>query len=309
MALIKTDNKHYKEIAGRIRSALSLFEDDIMWKSSELPEAVTNCANTRYNDGKEQGYEQGHLDGWEAAKAEGNYDEGWSDGYAQGWDDGADSAWESGYQEGKREGYQEGEQEGIVQGIEQGERAERTAFWNVLQNNGGTANYYLAFAYNRFTDENYNPQHPIRCSSASTAGLQMFYSSNITDTKVAIYANSKNLQQTFNSVPKLHTIRLLSVHETTTYTNTFDGATALENIEFEGVIGQSINFAQCPKLTKASFTSVMTHLSTTATLTATFSKSAVNRAFETSTGANDGSTSEEWLALVNAVPNATIVLA
>ena len=54
----------------------------------------------------------------------------------------------------------------------------------------------------------------------------------------------------------------------------------------------------------------MTKLTDTASgKTITFSKTAVNKAFETSAGANDGSTSAEWLALVGTKPNWTISLA
>ena len=54
----------------------------------------------------------------------------------------------------------------------------------------------------------------------------------------------------------------------------------------------------------------MAALSTTTTgLTVTFSKTAVDKAFETAEGANDGSTSPEWLALVATRPNWGIGLA
>lgn len=274
--------------------------------SVSVDDGATPSFTDDYTEGYDEGYNKGYDMGWQPG-----YDQGRSEGEEIGREESAEeiaASYERGKAEGITEGIEQGRAEGITEGIEQGKQAERATMWNTMQNNGGTANYYLAFAYGRFTDENYHPLHPIRCSNGSTPGMQMFYNSTITDTKVEIYANNNSLQQAFNSTSKLHTIRKLHVYESTKYTNTFDGAVALENIEFEGTIGQSISFATCPQLTKASFTNIMQHLSTTATLTATFLKSAVNWRFETSEGANDGSTSPEWLALVNAIPNATIVL-
>lgn len=64
------------------------------------------------------------------------------------------------------------------------------------------------------------------------------------------------------------------------------------------------------KLSRQSIESFINVLSTaTSGLTITFSLEAVNKAYETSTGANDGSTSTEWLALVATKPNWTIALA
>lgn len=76
----------------------------------------------------------------------------------------------------------------------------------------------------------------------------------------------------------------------------------------QGNIDASMGFAWCP-LDKASTTSVISALSDTATAqTLTLSLSAVNTAFETSEGAADGSTSEEWLALAETKPNWLIEL-
>jgi hypothetical protein len=317
MALVKTDDTHYKAIAERIRARLSLFPDDEMYLPSEMPDKIDEIASVNFEEGKEsgyaEGYEKGYFDGSQVPGKD--YDTGWSDGYDAGYDEG----WSDGFDEGERTATEEvgelvtaareeGYQTGITEGTAAGKEAERTTLWNVFQNNGGTQNYYYAFAYNKFTDENYNPIHPIRCLNGSTPGQNMFYKADyITDTKVEIYANSNNLNGAFNSCG-LVKIRKIHVHETTELTAAFAGTVNLVDIDFEGTIGKSIDFASNPKLSKASITSVMTHLSTTATLTATFIKSTVNKTFETSEGANDGSASEEWLALVDARPNATIAL-
>jgi hypothetical protein len=214
--------------------------------------------------------------------------------------------YDAGYQSGYDVGYEDGEADGYRNGNEEA----YNEFWDVFQNNGGTANYYVAFAYNKFTDANYNPKYPIKCSNGTTPGQQMFYGSrNITDTKVAIYANNNNINGAFSNCTSLKTIRLLSVHATTEFPSTFVECTALENIVIEGTIGKDIAFNYSKKLTHDSIVSIMTALSTTTSAyTVRFAKSAVNKAFETSEGANDGSTSAEWLALANTRTNWTISL-
>ena len=75
----------------------------------------------------------------------------------------------------------------------------------------------------------------------------------------------------------------------------FRGCSSLENIKFYGTIGDNLNFQWSKKLSKASILNILDALSTTTDdLTVTFSKAAVDAAFETSPGANNGSSSQEW---------------
>lgn len=84
----------------------------------------------------------------------------------------------------------------------------------------------------------------------------------------------------------------------------------LRSVTIEGVIGSgNMNLTKCDKLDKNSNISIINALSTeTSGLAVTLSLSAVNNAFETSPGLADGSTSPEWLALVNTKTNWTISL-
>ena len=84
----------------------------------------------------------------------------------------------------------------------------------------------------------------------------------------------------------------------------------LVSVTIEGIIGSNgMNMIKCNKLDKNSNISIINALSpTTSDLIATLSLSSVNSAFETSPGAADGSTSEEWLTLVSTKPNWTISL-
>ena len=89
----------------------------------------------------------------------------------------------------------------------------------------------------------------------------------------------------------------------------FEYCSALKFVKFKGTISTNISFNSSEWLEKECILNVFSCLSDeTSGLTATFHKRAVNRAFETSEGAADGSTSEEWLALVDTKPNWTISL-
>ena len=67
--------------------------------------------------------------------------------------------------------------------------------------------------------------------------------------------------------------------------------------------------SQCTLLDKESLTSIINCLSdSTSGLTVTLSLTAVNKAFEITNGADNGSNSTEWLNLVNTRSNWTISL-
>jgi hypothetical protein len=75
------------------------------------------------------------------------------------------------------------------------------------------------------------------------------------------------------------------------------------------VIAANIEFAQSKNLTRASIESIVNALSTTTSgKTVTFSRAAVNKAYETSEGANDGADSPEWYSLIDTRSNWTFNL-
>lgn len=181
--------------------------------------------------------------------------------------------------------------------FEAGKRAEYDVFWDDLQSHGNPANYYYAFAYNRFSDNNYNPKYPIVGSSGTTPCQAIFYSNTlITDTKVEIVTSS-NINNCFYKMSNCHTIRKLTVIEATSFTNAFVGCSSLMNIEFGGTIGANISFEDSPLLSATSIESIINALSSTASeKTVTLSQTAVNNAFNT----------DEWNTLIATKPNWTI---
>jgi hypothetical protein len=95
----------------------------------------------------------------------------------------------------------------------------------------------------------------------------------------------------------LKIIRELVVTENSPFGNTF--SSTLEHMIVTGTIGQNGFSLKAPKLSHESIVSIVNALSSTTTnLSITLSLNAVNKAFETSEGANDGSTSAEWLSLI-----------
>lgn len=104
---------------------------------------------------------------------------------------------------------------------------------------------------------------------------------------------------------------ILRSEGTQKFPNTFEQSTGLTNLTIEGgVIGNNIDLKWSP-LTQESIESVIFHLSDDATgKTVTFNLDAVNKAFETEEGKNNGSTEAIWWAdLCNTKPNWNIALA
>lgn len=209
--------------------------------------------------------------------------------------------------------FPQGYEKRIEDVYESGKQAEYDAFWNIAQNYGDPegVNYYYKFCYaDMWNDENFNPKYDLICSETTTGAQQLFrLNTNITDTKKPIKVLGTNAGSMFYNASNLVTIRKLIVHKEVSYGTTFNWCSSLENIIFEGEIGKEIDIQHSHKLTKASITSIINALSsTTSGLSVTLSKTAVNTAFETSTGANNGSISTEWSALVATKTNWTINL-
>ena len=108
-----------------------------------------------------------------------------------------------------------------------------------------------------------------------------------------------SLVLTYSWCTKLRKIAIVRVDENTKYDEAFNYCYALEEVRFEGTIGQNgLNFQWSTKLSKASWLSIISCLSTTTSgLSITGSLDSIKKAFETSPGANDGDTSTEWLEL------------
>lgn len=90
---------------------------------------------------------------------------------------------------------------------------------------------------------------------------------------------------------------------------TFSQCYALAEVRFSGKIGINFSMETCENISKASLLSAFSCFADDVEgLTAVFKRRRIDKLFESSEGANDGSSSAEWLALVDAKPNWTISL-
>lgn len=223
-------------------------------------------------------------------------------------------------------------------GMTDGAKSEYDRFWDNIQENGKQMNYRYTFT--NWNDRLFYPKYNLNMGTYSEG---TFWGNRVLDLVERLKECGVTLDTTsvmdFGSmfaatytkhIPVISTIsatRLGNVFQNSNavtidkiifktdgsqaISNTFiTGCAYLENIIIEGVIGANFNIHESPKLTKESITSIVDALSvTTVNLTLKLSLTAVNNAFETSTGLADGSTSQEWLDLVATKPNWTISLA
>ena len=131
----------------------------------------------------------------------------------------------------------------------------------------------------------------------------MFAWSMFTRIGVLDFSNCSSIIYCFSGTNYLKKIDKIILTETLNLTGAFDTCPALEEIEFDGIIGKALSFANSTKLSKASIENIINCLSTTTSgLTVTFSQEAVTSAF----GSTDNS---EWINLMNTRKNWTISLA
>lgn len=224
--------------------------------------------------------------------------------------------------------------------FDSGKQAEYDKFWDSYQENGNRTNYEYCFSGRGWNDETFKPKYDM----VVTISGNMFSFCGVTDMIKALenagvkldlskaVSTSYLLQSTLiTRFPTIDTssrkgidyfllgnialeyvekIILKSDGSQTFNAYSFLNNQKLKDIYFEGVIGQNgFDISSSPLLSKASIESIINALSTvTSGLTVTLSKTAVNNAFETSVGASDGSTSQEWLDLIATKPNWTISL-
>jgi hypothetical protein len=203
-----------------------------------------------------------------------------------------------------------------------GKKAEHEAFWNSALLGIAVESGTYRFAGSCWNDETFKPNRTITLGNNCNA---CFYACGITDiTENIVFKNITSFSQAFQwskvkRVPsidvsntanlslaqsfansELEWIEGLKVSDTTKFSNTFNDASKLVHVIFYGTIAQNgLNLARSTLLDKESITSIINALSTTTSgLSITISTDAVNKAFETAEGANDGVSSQEFLSLL-----------
>ena len=251
--------------------------------------------------------------------------------------DGIEAVYEKGYENGHTAGYTEGHTLGVSEGYDSGAKHEFDKFWDGFQDYGTRTDY--AWAFRRWNADYIRPKYKVKNLSLKSDSL--FQHSRVKKIEAAYFDLSGIDTLTgmqygptyamFNACIQLEEIEDINIPAVDYYatwynctalkkiavircasgkkfTSAFVGCSALEDVTFIGTLDTNgLVLSDSPKLSKASIESVINVLSSTASgKTVTLSKAAVNKAFETSTDANDGSTSAEWASLIGTKSNFTI---
>lgn len=164
---------------------------------------------------------------------------------------GADSGSDGEYDEGYATGYADGEAVG--------KENQKLIFWNEYFQNGTRYNWNNAFFGQGWNDKTYNPS--LNFGNVKYCN-NMFSLSGITDIKVTLdLTNSTSANSIFLSSTSLKNIPLLIVHKGLTFSTTFKGCSALENLTIQGVIGKNgFDVSDSTKMTKESLLSILNAL-------------------------------------------------
>lgn len=149
------------------------------------------------------------------------------------------------------------------------------------------------------------------CTEASYTFANCYVENIVCD-----FGNCWSMSRTFSASDSdrkgVNNLRLRVTETLTEADVPFLYAHQLVNLEFFGdsvIATNGMGFGQSCKLSRASIENVFRVLSgSTSGLNMTFNLTAVNRAFETSPGAENGSTSQAWANLVSTRPNWNIFL-
>lgn len=251
--------------------------------------------------------------------------------------------YEKGRTDGRKEGYNDGYTDGYNVGKAESVEPGVVYFNNEYQDNGNRTDYSNAYAGAGWPEHLFRPQHDMVPTNAymmfrgnplnvdlveylenlnikldfskSTNTQYLFNASNFTRIGVIDFRGSTNSTPgdgAFANNRNLVTIDKIYIKtgSSAEFNSSFNNCVALENIVLEGTITKNgFNVQHSTKLSKATLINIVNVLSTTTSGTSiTVSKAAVNKAFETAEGANDGSTSSEWTTLIATRSNWTINL-
>ena len=224
---------------------------------------------------------------------------------------------------------------------EAGKQAQYDEFWDAFQQNGTRQDYKYGFAGNGWRVENFRPKYNLvigngistfqQCkvnaslkeileelglsfSVATSSVTSMFVDAEFTELPEIDLSRATYIAATFQSMKCLHTLPIiLPTADKVNWNSTFHSCIALVNLSLTGKIynrnGNALNLSWSKLLSKASIENVIECLDTSVVdQYITLSLTAVNNAFETNSGAANGSTSAEWNALIATRANWTINL-
>lgn len=247
-----------------------------------------------------------------------------------------DSVHAKGVSTGEESGYTAGHAAGVTVGAQ----SEHDRFWDAFQDCGNRTDYTWAFRHwntdyirPKYKVQNitmrsdsffqYSKVKKIEAAYFDFTGINELTGNPTNGATYAMFNACRQLEEiedlnipagtyygTWNNCVSLKKIAVVRCMVGKAFTMAFNNCTALEDVTFIGTMSTNgLDLQYSTKLSKASIESVIGVLSaTTSGFKITLSKTAVNRAFETSSGANDGVSSAEWAALIATKSNWTISL-
>lgn len=218
MAIVLTDNKHYKNIADVMRS------NSVHNKLTKFqPEYMSTDLQTIFDDRTEQ-----------------DWGDGWDVGYEGGYDDG----YEFGLSEGNEQAYNQGYDSGYDNGLGDGATEEYNKFWDAFQDNGNRVNYRHAFYGLSWNDTNFNPKYELK----PTVAASMFQSCRVQDSDL-LRLNMENITDATSMFQNCYFTSLNIYLPAGSYSkaNMFQGVSYLRRLELQVVEGTTFDktmFAQ-----------------------------------------------------------------
>lgn len=125
------------------------------------------------------------------------------------------------------------------------------------------------------------------------------------------FSGLNNIDLAFKNLGELEVVdgSPINLNSVGSATDFMVGCVKLKDIRFVGLMSESWGFYDSQELSKDTITNIMNCLSPSVSgKTLTLPRTAVDKAFEVTVGANDGSTSVEWLTLIGEHSNWTVSL-
>lgn len=255
MAIVRTDDEHYKAIANAIRENAELPDSSKIYPE-DMPNVIPLVRNNGWNKGYNLGYEDGEEQG---------YNDGLTVGYENGEKAQYDAFWDVYQENGNKTNYERAfcafTEETFKPKYDIKPTLAHGIFW------GCKMDIDLADKFEKL-GRTFD-------TSKITSAPYMFASSKFTRIGVINTSSMTGCPQMFQTCRKLITIDKLILKEdgSQSFTYTFSENNNLENIVIEGKIGQDVSFTWSTKLTHDSLMSIIIALydysdtSTTKTLT------------------------------------------
>jgi len=157
---------------------------------------------------------------------------------------------------------------------------ERLRYWDAITYGGKRENYAYAFSYGNYSGIDFiKPIYPVTdavclfsrhkgptlptnidLSRIKGAITYLFYYTNLEEIYDVHLPVQSSYFQTFRGSTLLKKIEIIRVNENTTFSATFHLCDSLEEVRFEGIIGNDIEFTESTRLTRETILHVIDHL-------------------------------------------------